>query len=119
MWVLTSRKLEEILFPATLESIRRQLEEGSVKVEQPRSQVRSRLNLGTIREGVLPPPGQVHAPEYDRPPDDLVRCENLTEQHHPRGDADEGDQVLVDQNPVSPHPRDPPLPGVKTEGRDQ
>jgi hypothetical protein len=73
--------------------------------------------LSVLMHSVLLSPSQVYAPEYDRPPNDFVRREILTEQHHARGDAHKGDQILVDQDPVGPHTRDPPLPGVKTEGR--
>jgi hypothetical protein len=47
-------------------------------------------------------PGQVHAREGDGPADELLRPQHLPEEDDARGDPREGDQVLVDEDPVGP-----------------
>src|SRR3712207_4602900 len=70
------------------------------------------------RSGSLAPgqvdPGQQYRRAY-RP----VDPESLGEEHDARDDPDEGDEVLVDEHPVRPDARDPPLPGDEPEGRNQ
>ena len=51
--------------------------------------------------------GDVRPEAGDRPSDDLIDPEPLTQEHDARGDADEGDEVLVDEHLVGAEERSP------------
>ena len=55
--------------------------------------------------------GQVHAHEYDRPAYQLLDPEYLAKEDDARCDPRNGDQVLVDQDPVGSDARDARVPG--------
>src|SRR4028118_495099 len=58
---------------------------------------------------------QVDAGHDDGGPDQLLRPKTLAEQHYAGADAYQGDEVLVDQDPVRSHAGDARAPGGEAE----
>src|SRR5215213_7800670 len=58
---------------------------------------------------------EVDAAEDDGAAQDLVHPDALPQEHDPRADAGQRDEVLVHEHPVGPDAADAPLPGGEGE----
>ena len=60
-------------------------------------------------------PGKIHAKEDNHTADDLLDPKALSKENDARGNPRDGDQVLVDQDPIGPDAGDACLPSRERE----